>query len=242
MFKNTKTVWKKVLYIVLALSLVAGLVVSAVYGIFDSIHDRGIAEGSPEDVVALVNGEEVYRKDYSFQLDYMKSLYEMQGVDFRRTDSQDILRQLEVYALEELINQRLIIQQAREENIQVSHQEVEEEYQEVAAQFDDEEDLLSELAEINLTRDGFMSLIQEQLLFQRYMENYLDEVDPEELEVSEEELETMYSLYSSQIEDLPDFEKYKDQLEQELIQQKYDQLVELKLQELRAESDIQILL
>lgn len=242
MFKNTKTVWKKVLYVVLALSLVAGLVVSAVYGIFDSIHDRGAAEGSPEDVVALVNGEEVYRKDYRFQLDYMKSLYEMQGVDLRGPDSRDILRQLEHHALEELINQRLIIQQAREENIQVSSQEVEEEYQGVAAQFDDEEALLSELEEINLTRDSFMSLIQEQLLFQRYMEHYLDEVDPEELEVSEEELETMYSLYSSQIEDLPDFEDYKDQLEQELIQQKYDQLVELKLQELREESDIQILL
>ena len=242
MFKNTKSIWKKGLYIFLALSLVLGLVVSAAFGIFDYLRERGEAAGSPEDVVAMVNGEEIVRQDYSFQLDYMKSMYEMQGIDFGRSDSQDLLRQLEYQALEELINQRLILQVAREKNMEVSQQEVQKEYEEVVSQFDDEEDLLSELEEMNLTRESFMTLIEEQLLFAQYMESYMEKVDPKELEVSEEELETLYSLYSSQVEDMPEYEEVKGQLEEELKDQKYNQVVNLMVQDIRAESDIEILL
>ena len=242
MFKNTKSIWKKGLYIFLALSLVLGLVVSAAFGIFDYLRERGEAAGSPEDVVAMVNGEEIVRQDYSFQLDYMKSMYEMQGIDFGRSDSQDLLRQLEYQALEELINQRLILQVAREKNMEVSQQEVQKEYEEVVSQFDDEEDLLSELEEMNLTRESFMTLIEEQLLFAQYMESYMEKVDPKELEVSEEELETLYSLYSSQVEDMPEYEDVKGQLEEELKDQKYNQVVNLMVQDIRAESDIEILL
>ncbi len=242
MFKNTKSIWKKGLYIFLALSLVLGLVVSAAFGIFDYLRERGEAAGSPEDVVAMVNGEEIIRQDYSFQLDYMKSMYEMQGIDFGRSDSQDLLRQLEYQALEELINQRLILQVAREKNMEVSQQEVQKEYEEVVSQFNDEEDLLSELEEMNLTRESFMTLIEEQLLFAQYMESYMEKVDPKELEVSEEELETLYSLYSSQVEDMPEYEEVKGQLEEELKDQKYNQVVNLMVQDIRAESDIEILL
>jgi len=242
MFKNTKSIWRKGLYIFLALSLVLGLVVSAAFGIFDYLRERGEAAGSPEDVVAMVNGEEIIRQDYSFQLDYMKSMYEMQGIDFGRSDSQDLLRQLEYQALEELINQRLILQVAREKNMEVSQQEVQKEYEEVVSQFNDEEDLLSELEEMNLTRESFMTLIEEQLLFAQYMESYMEKVDPKELEVSEEELETLYSLYSSQVEDMPEYEEVKGQLEEELKDQKYNQVVNLMVQDIRAESDIEILL
>lgn len=242
MFKNTKSIWKKGLYIFLALSLVLGLVVSAAFGIFDYLRERGEADGSPEDVVAMVNGEEIIRQDYSFQLDYMKSMHEMQGIDFGRSDSQDLLRQLEYQALEELINQRLILQVAREKNMEVSQQEVQKEYEEVVSQFDDEEDLLSELEEMNLTRESFMTLIEEQLLFAQYMESYMEKVDPKEMEVSEEELETLYSLYSSQVEDMPEYEEVKGQLEEELKDQKYNQVVNLMVQDIRAESDIEILL
>lgn len=242
MFKNTKSIWRKGLYIFLALSLVLGLVVSAAFGIFDYLRERGEAAGSPEDVVAMVNGEEIIRQDYSFQLDYMKSMYEMQGIDFGRSDSQDLLRQLEYQALEELINQRLILQVAREKNMEVRQQEVQKEYEEVVSQFDDEEDLLSELEEMNLTRESFMTLIEEQLLFAQYMESYMEKVDPKELEVSEEELETLYSLYSSQVEDMPEYEEVKGQLEEELKDQKYNQVVNLMVQDIRAESDIEILL
>lgn len=242
MNKNTKSVLKKGLYIALALSLVLGLILSATYGIFDFLRERGEAAGSPEDVVAMVNGEEIIRQDYSFQLEQLKSMYEMQGIDFRRNDSQDLLRQLEYQALEELINQRLILQIAREKDIQVSQQEVQDDYEEVVSRFDNEEELISELAEMNLTREGFITMIEEQLLIARYLEDYIKTVDPEELEVSEEDLETFYSLYSSQYEDMPDYEEIKEELKEDLTQQKYDQVVNVMVQEIRAESDIQILL
>ncbi len=242
MLKNNKSTLNKVIYIFLALSLVLGLVLSATYGLFDVIRERGEAATSPDDVVALVNGEEIIRRDYTLQLEQAKASYEMQGVDLRSRESQELLQQLEFIVLEDLIDQKLILQQAREENMQVNQEEVQEEYEETVSLFEDEEEFVSQLAEINLTQEDFMKLIEERLLFYQYLDVFMERVDPEQLEVSQEEMEGLYSLYSSQYEDMPEYEEVQHELEEELKRQKYDEVVRLMVDRIREDSEIKVLL
>ncbi|UNC92861.1 SurA N-terminal domain-containing protein [Candidatus Contubernalis alkaliaceticus] len=242
MMKNKKSTLNKVIYIVLALSLVLGLVLSAAYGLFDVIRDGRAAATSPDDVVALVNGEEIIRRDYTLQLEQTKASYEMQGIDLRSRESQELLQQLEYFVLEDLINQKLVIQKAREENMQVNQEEIQEEYEETVSLFENEEQLVSQLADMNLTLEDFKTLIEEQLLYYQYLEEYMERVDPKELEVSPEEIETLYSLYSSQYQDMPDYEEVQQELEEELRWQKHDEVVKLLMNKIREDSEIKILL
>ncbi len=170
-----------------------------------------------DEIVATVNGEEIYRNDFEQVLEQEKMEYQMQGVDFDSEEMSDTLEELEQHVLDNyFIIPTLIKQKAEEEGITVSSKEVEQRYHEYVAAFGGEEELLQQLEALNMTREDIDEDITHELLIQNYLDYYMDqylENNPEEkvvkdeIEVTTEDLEEYYQQLRS------DYNEIKELLE-----------------------------
>ncbi len=171
-----------------------------------------------DEVVATVNGEEIYRDDFEQALEQDKMEYQMQGVDLDSEGMSDTLEELEQHVLDNyFIIPTLIKQKAEEEGITVSSEEVEERYQEYVAAFGGEEELLQQLEALNMTREDIDEDIAHELSIQNYLDYYMEqylENNPEEkvvedeIEVTTEDLEEYYQQLRS------DYNEIKELLEE----------------------------
>lgn len=171
-----------------------------------------------DEVVATVNGEEIYKDDFEQVLEQEKMEYQMQGVDLDSEEMSDTLEELEQHVLDNyFIIPTLIKQKAEEEGITVSSEEVEERYQEYVATFGGEEELLQQLEAVNMTREDIDEDIAHELSIQNYLDYYMEqylEDNPEEkvvedeIEVTTEDLEEYYQQLRS------DYNEIKELLEE----------------------------
>ncbi len=170
----------------LAVIILAVLVMSAFLVACDG--DRTAVQH--DEVVAKVNGEEIYRNDFEQALEQEKMQYEMQGMDLDSEEMSDTLKEIEQHVLDNyFIVPTLIKQKAEEEGITVSEQDIEERYQEYVVAFGGEEEFLEQLEAANMSHEGIKEDIANELSIQRYLDYYLDEyleANPEERVVAEE--------------------------------------------------------
>lgn len=202
-------------------------------------------EGIP-DVVAVVNGEDISKDDFSvvyesqFQQMAMQSQMSGQEVD------QD---QLKSATVDGLIDNELIAQDAKKQGISVSDDEAEQE--------------LTKLAETNqMSRDDFMAANKEQGLDEKRV---VDEVKSQalikkllesengEFTATDQELQQSYDQVKQQQEmagqagqgaqaqqELPPLEQVRPQLEEQVVNQKLAEAMQKKADELREGADITI--
>ncbi len=180
--------------------------------------DEDSATPQADQVVATVNGEEIYRDDFEQALEQEKMQYEMQGMDLDSEEMADSLKELEQHVLDNyFIVPTLIKQKAEEEGITASDEEIEERYQEYVTAFGGEDELLEQLEAANMSRADINEDIALELSIQNYldyyMEQYLEEnpeekVVEDEIEVTAEELEEHYQQLRS------DYKEIKELLEE----------------------------
>lgn len=236
---------RKTLYLIAAALLVVVVAVGASLGFLDqplAAFPELFQEEESGEVVATVNGEEIAREELDAMLEQQKQQYQMQGMDMESEEMSDMLVQLERQILDSLIGNHLMAQAAEEKGISISDEELEEEYQELAAQFGGEEELKQQLEAAGITKEEIKEDIARNLPAQKYLELYMEEnLAEEELEFSEEELKALYDQYSAQMgEDFGEFEEVKPQLEQELRQQKENEIIQKHLEDLREQGEIEI--
>lgn len=100
------------------------------------------------EAVAVVNGEKITKKEL------YQAMYEQIG---KRT-------------LDDLITERLIMQEADEQGVKVSEDEVQKRYQEIIDQnFSSEEELLQALQMYNMSKDELMENIQKELIMRKIL-------------------------------------------------------------------------
>ncbi len=282
--KNKRYMRKKRFYTTVALIVVIGMVLSATVVFVDFLSPMGgSASYSLPEVVAAVNEEEIKKEEFNFHMGQVKAFYEMQGVNLESRENENMLRQVQWDVLQELIGEVLLVQQAEKEGLTVGEDMVQAEYKQILDQFEgDEEALEDQLALMDFNPEDLRKVIYQQLTAQQYIEHYKEEnIEEEDLEVTEEEIKRLYEQYSTQWEDMsegmpeeemleeelleedeedmvvedvfeedmpeevpqqemPDYEKIKFQLEEELRQQKIDQIINMLTRELKEESDIEI--
>jgi len=239
--KPRRAIRRKYFYAVIAVILAGGMVLSATMGFADFITGGGAGApmSMPNDVVATVDGEEITVEELEAQLENLKASYRAQGMEPDSPEMEGMLEQAQMQILEEMISMKLLEQRAEEKGIEAPRDKIEEQYQEIVEQFGDEEALLAQLEEFDLTKDELMQDIEQNATIQHYINL---KVDKDELEVSEEEIRTRYEEHqeANAEENEEEYEEMKPQLEQTLKDEKERQQIQSLLEELRQESDIEV--
>lgn len=135
-------------------------------------------------------------------------------------------------SLNTLVEQELLIQSANEEGIEVTKEEVEEQYDELMAE--NGEDVMAFLDEYKLETDAFKNQISFSLYLNEYMESFL------QVDLSEDEVKEFYEQLKEENENTAEFDEIKDQIEERLIALKQEEKVKNILDDLKEKSKIEI--
>lgn len=146
-------------------------------------------------VVATVNGEKITSEELSQRVNMTRSSMEQQGVDFSGDNGQLLMDSLQKGTLEEMINSKLILQEARKLN-QLTAEQVQEKIAPLKEQFSSAEEYNDFLAQLMLSEEdlAYILNLQEQVtkdvlpVSEADAKNYYDEnieqfKQPEQLQV-----------------------------------------------------------
>ena len=184
------------------------------------------------DVVAIVNGENIYATTLDEYVTRALSSDIDQGLDLESEEGKEMKAQAESQLLNYLVQEKVLLQEAEKNNISISDDEVETELQLIKGNFPSEEDFENALVHNNLTMDTFKDSLRKEMT----IDMLLKEKTPE-ISVSEEDLLEYYNSYQEYMDNfvkdnpdmseeememfkLPAFEEIRDSLEMELIQEK----------------------
>lgn len=187
-------------------------------------------------IVAVVNDEELNGEAYNIVLQNLQAQIQQSGQD---PTSEEFVEELKKQTLDTLVNQTLILQQAKVEKIEVSEEEIENEYGMLVVQFGDEEKLEEALKQEGMdTKTLKEEIINESILFQKYQE----QVAPVE-EVSDEEVKTYYEEFAAQSEgdeELPPLEDISDNIKSILEQNQQQEKLIAHIEELKKAAKIEL--
>lgn len=191
--------------------------------------------------VARVNGIEISRADFDAEVEAEIDGYVNQGYDL--TDD-DILM-VEEYVLERLINNAMLLDAAEKSGITEGSVDIDGEIDEIKKQFEDEDEFLLALEEMEISLEEYRVLVAEYLIIEDF---FKQELDLDNVQVSEEEIQELvdefFSEYDGEDEDEdedidPEFvwNYFSDSLKEERINSLITDLIE----ELREDSEIEYL-
>lgn len=187
-------------------------------------------------IVAVVNDEELNGESYNTVLQNLQAQIQQNGQD---PTSEEFVEELKKQTLDTLVNQTLILQQAKAEKIEVAEEEIENEYGMFVVQFGDEEKLEEALKEEGLDPETLKEeIITESILFQKYQE----QVAPVE-EVSDEEVKTYYEEFAAQSEgdeELPPLEEISDNIKSILEQNQQQEKFIAHIEKLKKDAKIEL--
>ena len=196
----------------------------------------GSSPGSGQ-IIATVDGTTITRSELQANVDQMKMMYQMQGQEV----TPELENQLRQTVLNELISEVLIYHEAEARGVTVPQEDIEEQYEMILAQFDDEEAFEDALRQADMTRDELREDIARHLTVEMFLESHAEEVlEAEGIDVSEEDLRAMYDHLEEQGQADGTFEEMRPALRQSLLQQERQQIVARLSQELREDANIEI--
>ncbi|MGM5480799.1 MAG: SurA N-terminal domain-containing protein [Nanobdellota archaeon] len=177
-------------------------------------------------VIATVNGEEIYSQEVA----QVQQSLQSQGQNISQEE-----------VLGQLIDQKILFQEAQQEEYIPSDEEAE---SVIVSQLEQQgqgmtlEEYKTQLQSMGLSYENELQGVKEQLAVQNYIET---ETLNESFEVTEEEIETFYTQYKEQSpQEIPSLEELKPQLEATLKQQKQQDYIFLLIQDLKENATIEI--
>ncbi len=217
----------KVARMAVAMVLVLGLAAGSALSACDS---------APVEAVATVNGEEIAMEEFDQVMEQQKMQYMMQGIDLESDEMADALRELEQQVLHSyFIYPTLLRQRAEEVGTVVSENEMEERYEEYAADFGGEDQLKEQLEAAGMSREDLDEQILRELSIGKYVDAYLEgylEEHPEEridedMEIGGDEVEERYQQLLGHYNELKGMLEADDpEVPVEQVEAQYEQLRE----------------
>lgn len=132
----------------------------------------------PEKTVAKVNGTPIHQRDVYQLAQTNKSRLQGQGIPMSEGTDKRILSG----ALELLINAELMVQQSREEGLQVEPEQLEGELEIVRSRFDTEEDYQEYLENAGITQEDVLEEVERRLRMNAYQNFVIKDQSVEESE------------------------------------------------------------
>jgi peptidyl-prolyl cis-trans isomerase SurA len=212
---------KSIIYNPFFISFIIVAIGVAIFFYFQN-NTEEVIEGLSDDVVAVVNGVSIYRDKFEQQLN-------LAGEDV--TEDQ---------LLSQMIQNQLLLQDAVSRGVSATEEEINNQYNQLANQYESEEQFQQVLEENNASIEGLRDSLKEQIIFQKYTNLLQQEND---ISVTEQEIETFYEENKDSLvqegEEVPLLEDVKSQIEQYLQQEKLNSIISEKIQELYQEAEIE---
>ena len=193
------------------------------------------------DVFVRVNGEEILFTEFEDEFERSKNMVAQQyGIDLDSEQGAAMLPQIQQQAIQSLISQNVMLQEAKDQGIEVSDEDVEENIQGLTEQFGGEEGLEEAMEAENLDDESLRAFLRENLMIEKLMSQNLD---MDSIEVTEEEKEEYYAQleenWEEQEQESTPYEEVEERIAQQLQQQKIQQLQVEYLEELMDDSEIE---
>jgi parvulin-like peptidyl-prolyl isomerase len=190
----------------------------------------------PAPAAVLVNGEKIPLSIYEKNRDQFLATAAQQGLDPATPAVQD---QVKEQALEVIINTEVLAQAAVAAGIVVTEEQTDTRYNEIMELQGGEEQLKSRMAELGISEEDLARDIRQEILIQTHLETAVDLTG---IEVTEEEIKTLYdSLGGGEVE-LPPLTEIRAQIEQELRFGKEQDRIAAYIKTLREKAEIEILI
>ncbi|MDW7670196.1 MAG: SurA N-terminal domain-containing protein [Bacillota bacterium] len=242
----------------LLMFLAAALVFSACSAPAESEEAAGTPAVEMGEPVASVNGEFIYTTTFNRVTERMIWSYEQQGMDFEGEEGEVLRQQVEESVLDHLIQQAVMVQEAKNRELVVADEEVEAEFDALKSRFDTEEAFQEILDRTQFTESELKETLKTEMTIEALLAKAVEFV-----EVAEEEIVEFYTFYESQYAmqqeameesgeelseeelakmQLPPYEEMKDNLRMQLLQEKQQEAVMAFVDQLMEQSDIEILM
>ncbi|WP_434400296.1 SurA N-terminal domain-containing protein [Planococcus sp. 11815] len=196
-------------------------------------------EGVP-DVVAEVNGEEVSKEE--FETAYTGQ-FQQAAMQAQMTGQEIDQAQLKNQLAESMVGQKLLVQEAENQELTASDEEVDQTLEQLAQQngLESKDEFLTALNEQGMAEDEVMSQIETQVKVDQLIAESAGDTTPskEEVEAAYEQLKTQQEQMGSE-EELPAFEELKPDLEEQVKMQKENEATQTLVAELREKAEVTI--
>lgn len=189
----------------------------------------------PETVLAIVNGEEIKQEAINARLQEAAQVLSSQGIDLTNPE---VRAQIESQVLEDTISYTLLKKNAEEAGTQVTQDEIDATYEGYITQSGGEEQLIAQLAQIQLTPEEFRQRLQEQLTLDAYIS---ENVDVDGISIADEEVQVFYDKAVATAGDAaPALADVRTQIVEQLTGQKKQELIKVFTDSLRENADIEL--
>jgi hypothetical protein len=188
-----------------------------------------------ESIVAIVNGQEIKGSEYNNALAQSQISVQQQGQD---PTNEETAKQLKELTLNNLVGQVLLMQDIEKLGYRASEEDITKELEIEKARFDTNEAFEKALKDSNMTLDELKRQISDSVKVSQYIEK-----DLKVEEVKEEEIKELYDSFTSSADksaDTPKYEDIKDMLKAQLTQQKLQEKIGPKVEELRKAADVEL--
>lgn len=232
--KNTVKSHKK--WIVVAV-LIALLIGGWFYfgGSFSDIFS-GDDSSVENDVVATVNGLDIYNAEYQIVLGQITSQAVQQGAD---VSNEETLRLIQEQAINSIINSELLKEEASRMSLKKTFADVEGQYNQIVENIGGVDAAESQFASVGVT----VQKVKDDLISEATVQAVVDSLlEGEEFVAEEAEIQALYDEAAATGAELPAIEEVRDQITQQVIFNKEQEVIGSFIQELRDASDIEILI
>ncbi|WP_299166544.1 SurA N-terminal domain-containing protein [uncultured Arthrobacter sp.] len=194
-------------------------------------------EGVPE-VVATVNGTEITKEEFTTSYE---GAFQQMSMQSQVTGQEVDQEQLKTQTLDNLIGNKLLIQEADNRGIEASEEAVTATTDELVAsnQFASADELFAALEEEQgITKEDATSQIEQQVRLDALLAEESGDTAPTEEELKAAYEEAKASGAAAQGGEIPPYEEVKPQLEQQVKDQKKSEAALALVEKLRGEADV----
>lgn len=185
-------------------------------------------------VLASVNGADITQGDVEERLDQSRTGLEAQGINL---EDPNVKEQLESQMLQDIINQKLVLEDASKRGLTVSDTEVEQELTQLKATLGDEKAFETFLEKNKFTEAVLKVRIREELLVQQYIAEIANNAP---IEATPSEIETLYQQLKNENANLPTLNEVRSDIESQIKSQKLGATLRSVIEALRNAAQIEI--
>ena len=185
--------------------------------------------------VAIVNGEKITQGQYQKKFSQIQKYLESQGQSATSTEMAGLIGK---QAIQDLVNETLLLQKAREEKIEADVGVVDAQLKQTKSQFPDDAAYQKALGDQGYTEASFRETIRLQNIVQQYLTS---NIDMSLATTTAAEIKQFYDQSTAGGGTVPPLEEVRTQIEAELLRQKQQNLISQYIAGLTASSTIEIL-
>jgi hypothetical protein len=184
---------------------------------------------------AVVNGETISMAEYTERFNRIAATITAQGGSATTTEMQTAIKN---EALKNLVDEELVLQAAKKENIVAKSSEVDTQLSQTKTQFGDDTKYKDALTKQGYNETTFRDFLTRMNIVQQYLAAH---VSTSTVKASETEVKSLYDQAKQVNKNLPPLASVRAQVEQQIVTQKQQQLVDAEVEKLRSASKIEIL-